>query len=130
MLPLLCRMKNKDCKNMEKNGIARLEEKQKQLIELLKEYKKVVENENKLFHLFPDEEVNRIENWSDSYKCEYGKGRVNRLLYQVPEHRYYLVDRNTKKVVCYGSKQRLKSFMRIRKIEMEQVLIDADRFDW
>ena len=110
--------------------IAEIKTKQERLAELLDMYSKALESEGKQYHLKEDEENNRIENWGDTVKCECGKGRINRLIYNIPDYKYLLVNTNTKQVVCYGSKQRLKSFMRIRKIEMVDVIIDVKNFQW
>ena len=110
-----------------KKIIEQIKEKQERLAELLDEYKRAVESEGKVYHLFEDEEVNRKENWTDTFLCECGK-RGSRYLYHIPDLKYYLVNRITKDVVCYGSKQRLKSFMRIRNIKIVDVLNDVSNF--
>ena len=110
-----------------KKKIEQIQAKRERLLELLDEYRKAVENEGRLYHLFEDEIVNHKDNWTDSYKCECGN-RAKRWLYQIPDHKYYLVNRITKDVVCYGSKQRLKSYMRVRCINEVDVMNDVGNF--
>lgn len=110
-----------------KNKIEQIQAKQERLLELLDLYRKAVENEGKLYHLFEDDVVNNEDNWTDAYKCECGS-KAKRWLYQIPDYKYYLVNRITKEVVCYGSKQRLKSYMRIRCISEVDVMLDVNDF--
>jgi hypothetical protein len=110
-----------------KNTIEEIKKKQERLAELLDLYKKVVENEGRLYHLFEDEIVNHKDNWTDNFKCECGN-RANRWLYNIPDHKYYLVNRETKEVVCYGSKHRLKSYMRFWCINDVDVMNDVSNF--
>lgn len=91
-----------------KNKIEQIKKKQDKMAELLDLYRKAVENESRLYHLFEDAEVNQ---W----------------LYY-PDHKYYLLNRETKEVVCYGSKQRLKSYMRIRQISDVDIMNDVSNF--
>jgi len=107
--------------------IEQIKQKQDKLAELLDLYKKAVENEGRLYHLFEDEIVNHKDNWTDTFKCECGN-RAKRWLYNIPDHKYYLVNRETKEVVCYGSKQRLKSYMRVRCINEVEVMNDVSNF--
>ena len=88
-----------------KNKIGQIRAKQERLLELLDLYRRAVENEGKLYHLFEDKEVN-----------EY--------LYH-SEHKYYLVKRKTKEVVCYGSKEILKSYLRSKNISDANVMNDV-----
>ena len=112
-----------------KKKIDLIKAKQEQLSILLELYRMAKENEGKLYNLFADEEVNRKENWTDTFLCECGK-RGQRYLYHVPDYRYYLVNRETKEVICYGAKARLKSFMRLRGITMEQTMITDCDLKW
>ena len=91
-----------------KNKIEQIKQKHEQMAELLDLYRKAVENEGKSYHLFEDREVNQ---W----------------LYH-SEHKYYLVKRETKEVVCYGSKEILKSYLRIRQISDVDVMNDVSNF--
>ena len=91
-----------------RNKIEQIKQKHGKLAELLDLYRKAVENEGRLYHLFEDTEVNK---W----------------LYHT-EHKYYLVNRETKEVVCYGSQQRLKSYMCIRQISDVYVMNDVSNF--
>ena len=95
-----------------KQKIDEIKKKQERLAELLELYRKSVESEKLLYHLFDDEEVNYVDT------------------FVVSDYKYYLVNRETNQVVCYGSKITLQRFMRIRKIEMNDVLIDAKDFKW
>lgn len=110
-----------------KKKIEQIQAKQERLVELLDLYRKAVENEGKLYHLFEDEIVNNKDNWTDTFLCECGK-RGQRYLYHIPDHKYYLVNRETKEVICYGSKQRLKSYMRLRNITDSNVMNDVSNF--
>jgi hypothetical protein len=110
-----------------KNKVEQIKKKQERLTELLDLYIKVVENEGIQYHLFEDEIVNSQDNWTDTFKCECGK-MGKRWLYHIPDLKYYLVDRETKEVVCYGGKQRLKSYMRIRQITISDVMNDVNDF--
>lgn len=110
-----------------KNKVEQIKKKQERLTELLDLYIKVVENEGRQYHLFEDEIVNSQDNWTDTFKCECGK-MGKRWLYHIPDLKYYLVDRETKEVVCYGGKQRLKSYMRIRQITISDVMNDVNDF--
>jgi len=113
-----------------KDKIEQIKQKQERLAELLELYNKVVENEGRQYHLFEDEIVNNKDNWTDTYLCECGK-MAKRWLYHIPDLKYYLVDRKTKEVVCYGGKQRLKSYMRTRQISITNVINDVSNFgDW
>lgn len=115
---------------MKNNKIKAIQNKHDKIIQLLNEYELVKESEKKSYHLLPDKEVNNVDNWSDSYKCECGKGRVNRLLYNIPDYKYILVSLDNHEVVCYGSKQRLKSFLNIRNIKKEHILFDSEVVNW
>ena len=95
--PHLCGMKDK---------IEQIKQNQEKMAELLDLYRKAVENEGKSYHLFEDREVNQS-------------------LYYSEEHKYYLVKRETKEVVCYGSKEILKSYLRIRQISDVDVMNDV-----
>lgn len=110
-----------------KEKIEQIKQKQERLSELLDEYRRAVESEGKLYHLFEDEVVNRKENWTDTFLCECGK-RGSRYLYHIPDLKYYLVNRETEEVICYGGKSRLKAFMRIRNIKIVDVLNDVSNF--
>ena len=110
-----------------KNKIEQIKQKQDKLADLLDLYRKAVENEGRLYHLFEDEIVNNKDNWTDTFKCECGR-TGQRWLYHIPDHKYYLVNRETKKVVCYGSKQRLKSYMRLRNIMDVDIMNDVSNF--
>ena len=113
-----------------KKKIEQIKAKQERLVELLDLYRNVVENEGKLYHLFEDEIVNNKDNWTDTFLCECGK-RGQRYLYHIPDHKYYLVNRETEQVVCYGSKSRLKSYLRLRNIISSNVMNDVTNFgDW
>lgn len=111
-----------------KQKIDEIKQKQERLAELLELYRKSVESESKLYHLFEDEEVNRQENYVDTFICN--GGHTHNRYWLIPDYKYYLVNRETKQVICYGSKIALKRFMRIRKIEMNDVLIDVNDFKW
>ena len=91
-----------------KDKIEKIKQKQDKLAELLDLYRKAVENKGRLYHLFEDREVNQ---WL--YHSDYN---------------YYLVNRETKELVCYGSKQRLKSYMRVRCINEVDVMNDVSNF--
>jgi hypothetical protein len=94
-----------------KDKIEQIKQKQDKLAELLDLYRKVVENEGRLYHLFEDAEVNQWLHYAD--------------------YKYYFVNRETKEVVCYGGKQRLKSYMRTRQISITNVMNDVSNFgDW
>ena len=67
-----------------KNKIEQIKQKQDKLADLLDLYKKVVENEGRLYHLFEDAEVNNKDNWTDTFKCECGR-TGQRWLYHIPE---------------------------------------------
>lgn len=110
-----------------KQKIDEIKQKQERLAELLELYRKTVENEGKLYHLFEDDIVNNKDNWTDTFLCECGN-RGRRYLYHIPDHKYYLVNRITKEVVCYGNKQRLKYYMRLRNITESNVMIDVNDF--
>jgi len=110
-----------------KDKIEQIKAKQERLAELLDEYRKSVESEGKLYHIFEDEEVNRKDNWTDTYLCECGK-TAKRWLYDIPDYKYYLANLITKDILCYGGKQRLKSYMRINDIKDADVLIDVRNF--
>ena len=84
-----------------KAKIEHIKAKQEKIAMLLDLYRKTIENENKAYHLFEDRET-----------------REN----------YYLLNREANEVICYGNKDRIVSYMRIRKIEMEKVFIDATDF--
>lgn len=118
-----------DTINMNKK-IKQIKQKQERLAELLELYKKAVENEGRLYHLYEDEMVNHKDNWTDTFKCECGR-MAKRWLYNTPDYKYYLVNRSTNEVVCYGGKQILKSYMRLRKITSDNVMNDVKDFgDW
>lgn len=110
-----------------KKEIEKIKAKQERLAELLDLHRKAVENEGRLYHLFEDEIVNNKNNWTETYKCQCGN-RAKRWLYHIPDHKYYLVNRETKEVVCYGGKKRLKSYMRTRCINEVDVMNDVSNF--
>jgi hypothetical protein len=77
--------------------IQQIKDAQQKLSNLLDEYKTIHESKGKLYHL----KVDSIE--------------------MSGEKKYYLVQMDTKKVVCYGNIERLKSFLNIRKIKIENI---------
>jgi hypothetical protein len=91
-----------------KDKIEQIKQKQERLAELLDLYRKAVENEGRLYHLFEDTEVNQWLYYSD--------------------YKYYFVNRETKEVVFYGSKQIVKSYMRINNIKSVEVMNDVSNF--
>jgi len=91
-----------------KKKIEQIQAKQERLLELLDEYRRAVENEGRLYHLFEDTEVNQWLYYSD--------------------YKYYFVNRETKEVVFYGSKQIVKSYMRINNIKSVEVMNDVSNF--
>jgi hypothetical protein len=91
-----------------KDKIEQIKQKQDKLAELLDLYRKVVENEGRLYHLFEDAEVNQWLHYSD--------------------YKYYFVNRETKEVVFYGGKQIVKSYMRINNIKSVEVMNDVSNF--
>ena len=97
-----------------KEHIIGIKKKQERLAELLDEYRKSKENEHKQYHLFEDLQTNDKIDWlSDLNKADLN---------------FYLVDRITQKVICYGVRSRLKSWMRLRNITKEKVLVDTNNF--
>lgn len=91
-----------------KNKIEEIKQKQDKLADLLDLYKKAVENEGRLYHLFEDAEVNQWLYYSD--------------------YKYYFVNRESKEIVCYGGRQIVKSFMRINNIKSVEVMNDVSNF--
>ena len=91
-----------------KDKIEHIKQKQDKLADLLDLYKKAVENEGRLYHLFEDTEVNQWLYYSD--------------------YKYYFVNRETKEVVFYGGKQIVKSYMRINNIKSVEVMNDVSNF--
>ena len=91
-----------------KDKIEQIKQKQDKLAELLDLYRKAVENEGRLYHLFEDTEVNQWLYYSD--------------------YKYYFVNRETKEVVFYGGKQIVKSYMRINNIKSVEVMNDVSNF--
>jgi hypothetical protein len=91
-----------------KHKIEQIKQKQERLAELLDLYRKVVENEGRLYHLFEDAEVNQSLYYSD--------------------YKYYFVNRESKEIVCYGGRQIVNSFMRINNIKSVEVMIDVSNF--
>ncbi len=91
-----------------KDKIEHIKQKQERLAELLDLYRKAVENEGRLYHLFEDTEVNQWLYYSD--------------------YKYYFVNRETKEVVFYGGKQIVKSYMRINNIKSVEVMNDVSNF--
>lgn len=92
-----------------KEKIEQIKQKQDKLAKLLDLYKKSVENEGRLYHLFEDDIVNNT-------------------IRNIREHKYYLVNRETKEVVCYGDKGRLILYMRFRSINDIDVMNDVSNF--
>jgi len=84
-----------------KEKIEQIKAMQEKMAMLLDLYRNTIEHERKAYHLFEDGEI---------------KGN------------YYLVNRESNEVICYGCKERIMSYMRIRKIEMKKVFIDANDF--
>jgi hypothetical protein len=109
-----------------KEKIEQLQEKQERLIELVKQYEKAKANEHKKYHLFEDKEVNRKENHTDTYMCDCGRKSVRWFI--EPDYQYYLVNRESNEIVCYGHKQRVKAYLRIRNISLDDVWNDVDNF--
>lgn len=93
-----------------KEKIEQIREKKERLLELLELYNKVVDNTGRLYHIFEDSEVNQSE---FIFKNEY---------------QYYLVNRETNQVLCYGVKSRIISYMRLRNISFLEVMNDANDF--
>jgi hypothetical protein len=91
-----------------KNQIAEIKAKHNRVVELLDLYLKVFENEGRLYHLFADEQANQSLSKND--------------------YKYYLVNRETSEVVFYGDVERLKSYMRLRNINIDNVMNDVSNF--
>jgi len=99
LTPKLCPMKNQ---------IAEIKEKQNRVADLLDLYLKAVENQGRLYHLFADDQANQCLSKTD--------------------YKYYLVNRETSEVVFYGDGERLKSYMRLRNIKIDNVMNDVSNF--
>jgi hypothetical protein len=111
-----------------KEKIEQIKAKQEKLSDLLDQYKKSIENEGKRYHLFADEVVNTPTTVTHScYVC--GEKKLYKV---VPDCdlKYYLVDRETQEIICYGSKKRLKSFMRLRNIQSNDIMNDVKNFGY
>lgn len=120
-----------------KEKIEQIKAKQEKLSNLLDQYKKFKENESKRYHLFADEIVNAPT--TVTHSCYVCGEKKNYKVVPDCDLKYYLVDRNPKKVkgqtktqeiVCYGSKKRLKSFMRLRNIQSNDIMNDVKNFGY
>jgi hypothetical protein len=109
-----------------KKKIDLIKKKQEKVVILLELYEKSLENEGRLYHLFEDKVIN--SNFTDTYKCYACESKVKRRLEHFLDYKYFLVNRETKEIVCYGNKQRLKSYMLIRKIINTDVMNDVKDF--
>ena len=117
--------------------IEQLIAKNKKLLDLLEQYKKSIENEGKRYHLFADEVVNTPT--TVTHSCYVCGEKKNYKVVPDCDLQYYLVDRNPKKVkgqtktqevICYGTKRRLKSFMRLRNIQSNDIINDVKNFGY
>ena len=89
-----------------KNVIALTEKK----LELLKELHTSLENEGKKYHLKHDDAA------SNSISTRYSDEQTF--------HKFLLFDTQTEKCVCYGDKNRIKSWLRTRNVLEKDVILD------
>jgi hypothetical protein len=91
---------------MKKSGkelelISKIEKLTSKKLELLNELKRSVKNESKVYHLFQDPAS------------------------KLGPPRYFLYENATNRQVLYGSIARIKSFMNLRNVKIDDVFVDA-----
>jgi len=106
--------------------INELKKKQERLLALAKELERAKLYENSRYHVFEDDIVNAENNWIKESKCHVCDSNVKGELVQFRDYRYYLVEIESGKVLCYGRKNGINSYISLHGISSTDIFSEVD----
>lgn len=106
--------------------INELQKKQERLLALAKELERAKLYENSRYHVFEDDIVNADNNWTREFNCPVCYSKVKGELVDFRDYRYYLVEIKSGRVLCYGRKNRIKSYISLHGIVSTDIFSEVD----